>query len=93
MENISIAVVCSLVSIVISYLTFTRNSAKDVRTETAQNVELKSRLEYISRGIDDIKLENRVRDDQIKTLSERVILLENTVTTLIKRIDRIDDLK
>lgn len=93
MENISIAVLCSLVSIIISYLTFTRNSTKDVRTETAQNVELKSRLEYISRGIDDIKLENRVRDEQIKSLSERVILLENTVTTLVKRIDKIDDLK
>lgn len=93
MENISIAVLCSLVSIVISYLTFTRNSTKDVRSETAQNVELKSRLEYISRGIDDIKLENRVRDDQIKKLSEKVIILENNVTSLSKRVDRIDDLK
>lgn len=92
MENISIAVLCSLVSIVISYLTFTRNSAKDVRSEAAQNVELKSRLEYISRGIDDLKLENRVRDDQIKTLNEKVIILDNTVTTLVKRIDRIDNL-
>lgn len=92
MENISIAVLCSLVSIVISYLTFTRNSAKDVRSEAAQSVELKSRLEYISRGIDDIKLENRIRDDQIKTLNEKVIILDNTVTTLVKRIDRIDNL-
>lgn len=92
MENISIAVLCSLVSIVISYLTFTRNSTKDVRSEAAQNVELKSRLEYISRGIDDIKLENRIRDDQIKTLNEKVIILDNTVTTLVKRMDRIDNL-
>ena len=92
MENISIAVLCSLVSIVISYLTFTRNSTKDVRSEAAKSVELKSRLEYISRGIDDIKLENRIRDDQIKTLNEKVIILDNTVTTLVKRIDRIDNL-
>lgn len=92
MENISIAVLCSLVSIVISYLTFTRNSTKDVRSEAAQSVELKSRLEYISRGIDDIKLENRIRDDQIKTLNEKVIILDNTVTTIVKRMDRIDNL-
>ena len=70
MENISLAVICSLVSIVISYLTFTRNGTKDVRSETAKSVELKSKLEYISRGIDDIKLENRIRDEQMKSLSD-----------------------
>lgn len=93
MENISVAVLCTIISITISYLSFAKNSAKDIKKETTENVELKSRLEYISRGIDDIKLDNRVRDEQIKKLNERVIIVENDLKSLSKRFERVDGIK
>lgn len=93
MENISVAVLSTIISITISYLSFAKNSAKDIKKETTENVELKSRLEYISRGIDDIKLDNRVRDEQIKKLNERVIILENDLKSLSKRFERVDGIK
>lgn len=79
MENISIALICSTLSVLISYLTFNKNGKKDVQKQTEEQVELKSKLEYISRGIDDIKLDNRVRDEQMKAMNERIIVLESEI--------------
>lgn len=86
MENISIAVLCSTLSVLISYLTFNKNGKKDAQKQTEEQVELRSKLEYISRGIDDIKLDNRVRDEQIKTINERIIILENEVSHIKEKI-------
>lgn len=86
MENISIAVLCSTLSVLISYLTFNKNGKKDAQKQTEEQVELRSKLEYISRGIDDIKLDNRVRDEQIKNINERIIILENEVSHIKEKI-------
>lgn len=86
MENISIAVLCSTLSVLISYLTFNKNGKKDAQKQTEEQVELRSKLEYISRGIDDIKLDNRVRDEQIKNINERIIVLENEVSHIKEKI-------
>lgn len=86
MENISIAVLCSTLSVLISYLTFNKNGKKDAQKQTEEQVELRSKLEYISRGIDDIKLDNRVRDEQIKNINERIIVLENEVSHIKEKM-------
>lgn len=86
MENISIAVLCSTLSVFISFLTFNKNGKKDVKKQTEEQVELKSKLEYISRGIDDIKLDNRVRDGQMKSMNDRIIVLENEVKHIKEKL-------
>lgn len=90
METISIALACSVLSASISYMTFLKNSKKDVTEETKERIEVKVQLDYISRGIDDIKMANKFRDDQIKSLSDRVIVIEGEVKTLGSRMDKYD---
>lgn len=90
MDNISIGLLCTILGIVISFLTFQRNSKKEIQTDTREFVEVKSQLGYISRGVDDIKFNDRIRDEQLKSLNERLIIVENETKILFRRFERLD---
>lgn len=90
MEYISVGVLCSTISVLISYLTFNKNSKRDVQADTKERVEIKVQLEYISRGIDDVKMGNKMRDEQIKGLNDRVISMESEMRNLVSRVDKLD---
>ena len=91
MENISIGLLCTLIGIIISFLTFQRNNKKEIEADTKEFVELKSHLGYISRGVDDIKFNDRIRDEQLKSLNERLIIVENETKILFRRFERLDE--
>ena len=77
MEFISIGAICTITGVVISFLTFQRNSRKEIQTSTREQVELKTKLDYISKGVDDIKFNDRIRDEQLKKIAERLIIAEH----------------
>lgn len=91
MESIAIALLCSIISASISFLTFQRNGKKDVQAEIKERVEMKTRLDYISKGIDDIKFNDRIRDEQLKKIDERLIIAEEEIKVLFRRFERLDE--
>ena len=58
-EYISIALVFTICGGVLGILTFSRNKAKDDRSEGRQSGQMLTELGYIKSGIDDIKTEQR----------------------------------
>ena len=90
METISIALMCTILSVVISYLTFRKNNKKEIESKTAERIEMKIKLDYISKGIDDIKLNDKVRDDNLKKMDQRLIIVEEEIKTIFKRINSKD---
>ena len=90
METISIALMCTILSVVISYLTFRKNNKKEIESETAERIEMKIKLDYISNGIDDIKLNDKVRDDNLKKMDQRLIIVEEEIKTIFKKINSKD---
>lgn len=44
MENISIALACTLLGAVLSFLTFQRNKGRDIRADTKEGAETKAKL-------------------------------------------------
>lgn len=91
METISIALACTIVGAVISYATFQRNRGHDIRADTREEADTKAKLDYISRGVDDIKLDNKQRDREILKMNERLIRVEESVKSAHKRIDGIEE--
>ena len=91
MSEIGIPLLCAILGFVISFLTFQRNNKKDIQNDTKDFIEVKTQLEYISRGIDDIKFNDRIRDEQLKSLNERLIIVENETKILFKRFERLDE--
>ena len=91
METISIALVCTVVGVLISYATFQRNRGHDIRADTREEADTKAKLDYISRGVDDIKLDNKQRDREMLKMNERLIREEESVKSAHKRIDGIEE--
>lgn len=93
METISIALACTVISLIISYATFYRNKGHDIRADTREEADTKAKLDYISRGVDDIKLDNKQRDREMLKMNERLIRVEESVKSAHKRIDGIEEEK
>ena len=51
---------------------------------------MKIKLDYISKGIDDIKLNDKVRDDNLKKMEQRLIIVEEEIKTIFKKINSKD---
>lgn len=89
METISVALLCTVLGVAISYLTFQRGKSNDIRAETREDAETKAKLDYISKGVDDIRLDNKARDRQIQELSKDLIEVKQSVKSAHHRIDEI----
>ena len=91
LNSISIALLCTILGSSISFLTFQRNGRKDIEERAKKDAERSSQLDYISRGIDDIKFNDRLRDEQLKTMNERLIIVENENKILFRRFEKLDE--
>lgn len=91
METISIALVCTVVGAIISYATFQRNRGRDIRADTREEADTKAKLDYISKGVDDIRIDIKAQQRDIQELKERVVRNEESVKSAHKRIDGLEE--
>lgn len=91
MSDISIALLCSLLGAAISYLSFQKSSRKDAKDESREEAETKAKLDYISRGVDDIKLDNKQRDREMLKMNDRLIIVEQNLKALHRRMDNFEE--
>ena len=90
METISIGVVCGLLGAAIGIATFSRNRDKDIKADTREDAETKTKLDYISKGVDDIKIDFKVQQRDMQELKERIIKNEESTKSAHKRIDSME---
>ena len=83
MESISIALACTLLGAVVSFLTFQRNKGHDIRADTREEAETKTK-------VDEIRLDNKARDREMKEFNTRLIRVEESTKSAHKRIDGIE---
>ncbi|WP_150112247.1 hypothetical protein [Clostridium hydrogeniformans] len=60
----------------------------EIRTKS--NAYLSTRLDYISKGVDDIRLDIKAQDRQIADMNSRLIRVEESSKSAHKRIDTIE---
>ncbi|MDU4890949.1 MAG: hypothetical protein E6344_18390 [Clostridium sp.] len=90
MENISVGVICTLLGAILSYLSFQRNKGHDIRADTREEAETRTKLDYISKGVDDIRLDIKSQQREMQELKERVIKNEESTKSAHKRIDGLE---
>lgn len=101
MNDIGIALVCTIVGAVctiigtaIGFKTFKETNEKNLKTElkedTEKDTQVGMRLNYISNGIDDIKLEIKDQNRKISSIIERVAKVEESAKSAHKRLDAIE---
>lgn len=90
METMRIALLCTILGVSISYLTFQRNKDNAIRAETREDAETRAKLDYISKGVDDIRLDIKTQDRKINEIIERVAKVEESSKSAHHRIDNIE---
>ena len=91
MDNVSITLLCTIGGIVFSYLSFSRHHKRDIAKDTKEETETISKavseLQYVSRGVDDIKYDIKNLSSSLQNTNERVLKLEMGLEVANKRID------
>lgn len=90
MENISVAVLCTVLGIIISYLSFQRTLRTDTKTETKENTAVAVKLDYISKGVDDIRLDIKSTNREVDALKEKFARHDESLKSAHKRLDNIE---
>lgn len=66
------------------------NQLKEAKSESHQDARLQTQLDYISRGVDDIRIDLKANEKQIVQLGERVTRVEESSKQAHKRIDKME---
>ncbi len=85
-----IAVIAAISGMCIGWLGRARTVKTDTQKETERKTQMRVDLEYIKRGVDDIRIEMRALNAQMDELDKRVTRLEETAKNNTYRINAID---
>lgn len=91
--NIETGAIISLLGLIIAYMGYTLNKQKDVKStaqqEATQGAQVTTQLQYISKGVDDIRIDLKANERQMAVLAERVTRVEESVKQSHKRLDEL----
>jgi hypothetical protein len=80
-------VFCTIVGLVIGFLTFNRNRDKDVRNDASESAVIRTKLDSIGLSVDSIRIDLRASEQRWNMLSETVIRVDESTKQAHKRID------
>lgn len=89
-ETVSIALLCTLAGVLLSFLAFQRNKSKDDKSEGQQSGQMLTELGYIKSGIDDIKTEQRGQRRINTETATKLAAVEASAKQAHLRIDRME---
>lgn len=88
--TIELGLLIALFSVIISFLGYSLNKQKETKSESRQDAKIQAQLEYIGKGVDDIRIDLKANEKQIGALSERVTRVEESSKQAHKRLDNLE---
>ena len=89
-----LTVICSIVGAVLAVSNLFRASRKEATTEAkidaTCNTRLETTLQYIAKGVDDIKLDMRDHGRQLAELNIKLAVVEGSTKSAHKRLDDLE---
>ena len=91
--NIEITLLIAVIGCLIGVAGFIKGTRKDGKTDGQELASIKGNLDYIARGIDDIRLEQKDQARKIDSQNERLIRNEESTKSAHRRIDKLEGKK
>lgn len=66
------------------------NKTKSIKDDGKQSAEVSAQLQYISKGVDDIRIDIKANEKQVQALTERVTRVEESQRSFHKRLDKVE---
>ncbi|BFH10623.1 hypothetical protein WJ0W_005731 [Paenibacillus melissococcoides] len=86
-----IAVAAAISGIALGWLGRARTIKQDIAQEASTDAVQRADVEYIKRGVDDIRADVRMQGQRVDGLYERVTRVEESTKQAHKRIDRLEE--
>ncbi|EJR71342.1 hypothetical protein [Bacillus cereus] len=88
--TIEIGVLIAIASALIGYFSYSLNRSKEIKSDGQQGAEMKAKLEYISKGVDDIRIDQKASERQMVSFGERITRVEESTKQAHKRLDNLE---
>lgn len=88
--SLEIGVLIAVCGLLLSYLTYQFNRQKETKTDTRQDAKIQAQLDYIGKGVDDIRIDLKANERQMVAHGERITRLEESAKQAHKRIDTLE---
>ena len=88
--TIELTTLIAIVGCIIGIVGFIKGTKKDGKTDGQELASIKGNVDYIVRGIDDIRLEQKDQARKIDSQNERLIRNEESTKSAHKRIDKLE---
>lgn len=75
---------------ILGWMAKAKEMKQEARADAEAEAVIKTDMDYIKRGVDDIRLEQKVQGQRIDVLSERVTRLEESTKQAHKRLDHLE---
>ena len=93
--NVDVTVLVGLVGtitgIVLGIWKNKKDNERSLKEDTVQDTVMATKLDYISKGVDDIKIDIRAQDKRISDVVERLIKVEESTKSAHHRIDTLEE--
>lgn len=93
MEDISLALISTIVGICGTLLTINNASKKEARRGVEHTTSVREEIKYISKGVEDIKFDTRSLTTSMTNMNERLTRAEENIKNAQTRIDQISKSK
>jgi hypothetical protein len=88
--TIEIGVLIAVGGLFLSYLTYQFNKQKESKTDTRQDAKIQAQLDYIGKGVDDIRIDLKANERQLVAYGERITRVEESSKQAHKRLDNLE---
>lgn len=85
-----IGIIGTLSGIALGWSAKAKEAKKEVRKDAEIDTVLRTDMEYLKRGVDDIRIEQRSQGQRMDAMGERLTRVEESSKQAHKRIDRIE---
>lgn len=91
MDNITITIICSVISAVVAWYGAIGSMKKNTAEEASNMATLHTRFGFIQGSLEEIKLDLKESKEDRKVMSAHVETLETRVKALEKRVEKLED--
>jgi uncharacterized membrane protein len=85
-----IGIVAALSGVALGWTARAKEGKREVKAEAEIETTLKTDMEYLKRGVDDIRFEQRSQGQRIDTVCERLTRVEESSKQAHKRLDMME---
>jgi hypothetical protein len=86
-----VSTAAAISTFLLGWLGRSRTIRQDTVTEASKDARLHTDMEYIKRGIDDVRIEQKAQGQRFDALSERVTRVEESAKQAHHRINRLEE--